>query len=71
MTTKKYIEGIKIVRIRSDHEKELKNVSFSKFSEKCGIFHEFSAPKTPEQNDVVERKNRSLQEIARIMLNSK
>ena len=33
--------------------------------------HEFSAPKTPEQNGVVERKNRTLQEMARVMLNSK
>ena len=29
----------------------------------------FSAPRTPQQNGVVERKNRSLQEMTRTMLN--
>ncbi|XP_012834159.1 PREDICTED: uncharacterized protein LOC105955000 [Erythranthe guttata] len=33
------------------------------------ISHEFSAPKTPQQNGVVERKNRTLQEMARVMMN--
>jgi len=37
--------------------------------EKHGINHNFSAPRTPQQNGVVERKNRSLEELARIMLN--
>ncbi|CAL9020228.1 unnamed protein product, partial [Prunus brigantina] len=36
-----------------------------------GIKHEFSAPITPQQNGVVERKNRVLVEMARVMLNSK
>ena len=30
--------------------------------------HEFSASRTPQQNGVVERKNRSLVQAARIML---
>jgi len=38
------------------------------FCEKHGIIHEFSSPRTPQQNGVVERKNRSLQEMARTML---
>jgi len=33
-----------------------------------GIMHNFSAPRTPQQNGVVERKNRSLEELARTML---
>ena len=33
------------------------------------INHNFSAPRTPQQNGVVERKNRTLQEMARTMLN--
>jgi transposase InsO family protein len=32
------------------------------------IKHEFSAPYTPHQNDVVERKNRTLIDMARMML---
>jgi len=33
-----------------------------------GIFHNFSAPRTPQQNGVVERKNKSLEELARTIL---
>ena len=61
----------KIVRIRSDHGKEFENTVYDDFCKSQGISHEFSAPKTPEQNGVVERKNRTLQEMARVMLNSK
>jgi len=54
--------------IRSDHGGEFQNEKFSKFCEKLGILHNFSAPRTPQQNGVVERKNRSLEELARTML---
>jgi len=37
--------------------------------DKVGIFHNFSVPPTPQQNGVVERKNRSLEELARTILN--
>jgi len=54
--------------IRSDHGGEFQNEKFSKFGEKMGILHNFSAPRTPQQNGVVERKNRSLEELARTMI---
>ena len=54
--------------IRSDHGREFQNEKFSKFCEKTGILHNFSAPRTPQQNGVVERKNISLEELARTML---
>ena len=59
----------KIVSIRSDHGVEFQNEKFEHFCEKHGINHNFSAPRTPQQNGVVERKNRSLEELARTMLN--
>ena len=58
-----------IKSIKSDHEGEFQNDRFNKFCEKYGITHNFSAPMTPQQNGVVERKNRSLEELARTMLN--
>jgi len=44
-----------------------------KIKELCGNFgikHDFPTPKTLQQNGVVEKKNRGLQEMARSMLNS-
>ncbi|KAK0594194.1 hypothetical protein LWI29_012141 [Acer saccharum] len=48
-----------IKRIRSDHGREFENASFESYCDSLGISHEFSAPRTPQQNGVVERKNRS------------
>jgi len=61
-------KNINIGSIRSDHGGEFQNEKFVKFCEKLGILHNFSAPRTPQQNGVVERKNRSLEELARTML---
>jgi len=55
--------------IRSDHGGEFQNEKFISFCNKLGISHNFSAPRTPQQNGVVERKNRSLEELARTILN--
>ena len=38
------------------------------YCDEHGISHNFSAPRTPQQNGVVERKNRTLEEMARTML---
>ena len=38
-------------------------------NETHGIKSQFSGTKTPQQNNVVERKNRTVQEASRIMLN--
>ncbi|MCH87106.1 retrovirus-related pol polyprotein from transposon tnt 1-94 [Trifolium medium] len=59
------------MRIRSDHGGEFENSKFSEFCSSEGIEHEFSAPHTPQQNGVVERKNRTLQECARAMIHAK
>ena len=64
-------KGVPIVKIRSDHGKEFENARFKSFCEKNGIKREFSASKTPQQNGVVERKNRVIQEMARVMLLNK
>ncbi|CAJ2637485.1 unnamed protein product [Trifolium pratense] len=61
-------KSLKITSIRSDHGGEFQNAFFEEFCEEHGIFLNFSAPRTPQQNGVVERKNRSLIELARTML---
>jgi len=53
----------------SDHGGEFQNAKFDRFCKKHGIIHSYSAPRTPQQNVVVKRNNRSLEELARTMLN--
>jgi hypothetical protein len=55
--------------IRSDNGTEFRNASFDKFCREHGIDQQFSAPCVPQQNGVMERKNRTLVEMARTMLN--
>ncbi|GJY58151.1 retrovirus-related pol polyprotein from transposon TNT 1-94 [Tanacetum coccineum] len=58
------------VSIRTDHGREFDNeVQFENYCDSNGITHNFSAPRTPQSNGVVERKNRTLQEMSRTMLN--
>ena len=58
----------KIVRVQSDHSGEFENKEFEKLFDSNGIIHDFSCPRTPKQNGVVERKNRTLQEMAHTMI---
>nr|GEV61176.1 ribonuclease H-like domain-containing protein [Tanacetum cinerariifolium] len=60
--------SLKVKIIRSDNETEFKNNDLNQFSEMQGIKREFSVPRTPQQNGIVERKNRTLIEAARTML---
>jgi transposase InsO family protein len=60
--------GLRIEKIRSDNGTEFKNSQIEGFLKEEGIKHEFSSPYTPQQNGVVERKNRTLVDMARTML---
>ncbi|GJZ95284.1 retrovirus-related pol polyprotein from transposon TNT 1-94 [Tanacetum coccineum] len=63
-------KGCPIISIRTDHGREFDNeVQFGAFCDANGITHNFSAPRTPQSNGVVERKNRTLQEMSRTLLN--
>jgi hypothetical protein len=57
-----------VKKIRSDNGSKFKNLKVEEYLEEEGIKHEFSAPYTPQQNGVVERKNRMLIDMARTML---
>nr|GEX05246.1 hypothetical protein [Tanacetum cinerariifolium] len=54
--------------IRSDNGTEFKNHDLNQFCGIKGIKREFSVPRTPQQNGIAERKNKTLIEAARTML---
>jgi transposase InsO family protein len=58
----------KAKKIRSDNGTEFKNTQVEEYLDQEDIKHEFSAPYTPQQNRVTERKNMTLIELARTML---
>ena len=53
-------KGFAITCIRSDYGREFENIDFEEYCNEYGINHNFSTSKTPQQNGVVERKNRTL-----------
>nr|GEU72420.1 retrovirus-related Pol polyprotein from transposon TNT 1-94 [Tanacetum cinerariifolium] len=62
--------GCSIVSIRTDHGRQFDNeTQFGEFCSANGITHNFSAPRTPQSNGMVKRKNKTLQEMSRTMLN--
>lgn len=71
---KEYVElgktkfGKKVKCIRSDRGGEYLSNDFKKYLAKEGITNQCTAPYTPQQNGVAERKNRTLIEMARCML---
>ncbi|GJZ26003.1 retrovirus-related pol polyprotein from transposon TNT 1-94 [Tanacetum coccineum] len=54
--------------IRTDNGTEFVNKDLTDYYERVGIFHQKTVPRTPQQNGVVERRNRTLVEAARTML---
>jgi transposase InsO family protein len=55
--------------IHGDNGTEFRNDSFDEFCLKHGIDQQFFTPRVPQQNGVVKRKNLTLVEMARTMLN--
>jgi transposase InsO family protein len=58
----------KVKMIRSDNGTKFKNTQVEDFLDEECIKHEFSSPYSPQQNGVAERKNRTLIEMTRTML---
>ncbi|GJZ18736.1 putative ribonuclease H-like domain-containing protein [Tanacetum coccineum] len=71
---KSFITGIKnlvdynVKMIRCDNGTEFKNREMNQFCKINGILRQFSVARTPQQNGVAERRNRTLIEAARTML---
>ncbi|KAJ9566852.1 hypothetical protein OSB04_002818 [Centaurea solstitialis] len=62
------LNNLTVRSIRSDHGTEFKNSTLETFFEQKGITQNFSYVRTPQQNGVAERRNRTLIEAARSML---
>ncbi|GKD62534.1 retrovirus-related pol polyprotein from transposon TNT 1-94 [Tanacetum coccineum] len=54
--------------IRTDNGTKFVNKDLTDYYERVGIFHQKTVLRTPQQNGVVERRNRTLVEAARTML---
>ncbi|GJV68083.1 retrovirus-related pol polyprotein from transposon TNT 1-94 [Tanacetum coccineum] len=54
--------------IRTDNGTEFINKDLTAYYERVGIFQKKTVPRTPQQNDIVERWNRTLVEAARTIL---
>ncbi|GKD36401.1 retrovirus-related pol polyprotein from transposon TNT 1-94 [Tanacetum coccineum] len=59
---------VPVQRIRIDNGTEFVNQTLREYYEKVGISHETSVARSPQQNGVVERRNRMLIEAIRTML---
>nr|GEW35457.1 hypothetical protein [Tanacetum cinerariifolium] len=57
-----------VIIIRTDNGIEFKNQVLKEYFDSVGISHQVSSVRTPQQNRVVERRNRTLVEAARTML---
>nr|GFA08107.1 putative ribonuclease H-like domain-containing protein [Tanacetum cinerariifolium] len=58
----------KVKIIRCDNETKFKNRGMNEFCKEKGIKREYSVARTPQQNEVAERRNRTLIEVVRTML---
>ena len=56
------------MKIRSDNRTEFKNTQIEDYCDDRGIKHEILSTYTPQQNNVVERKNKTMIILARAML---
>jgi hypothetical protein len=63
--------GKRLKAVSSDRGGEFSSGNFKEFCDKHGIKREYTIPKTPQQNGVVERQNRSVQQMARSMMNER
>ena len=60
--------GHKLKILRTDNSGEFTSNSFQAHLKACGVRHELTIPKTPQQNGAAERLNRTLVETTRAML---
>nr|GEV74202.1 putative ribonuclease H-like domain-containing protein [Tanacetum cinerariifolium] len=62
------LKDLNVKIIRSDNRGEFRNKEMDEFCSRKGIKREFSNARTPQQNGVAKRRNRTLIEVVRTML---
>ncbi len=60
--------GCEMQVLRSDNGTKYTSNQFNSFCEEAGIEHQLTAPYTPQQNRVSERKNRTIMEMSKCLL---
>jgi hypothetical protein len=60
----------KLLVFRSDRDGEFNSAAFKEYCDEGGVWHFTTAPYSPQQNSVVERRNQTVVEMARCMLKS-
>ncbi|GKC23750.1 retrovirus-related pol polyprotein from transposon TNT 1-94 [Tanacetum coccineum] len=68
LARKDLVRGLPRLKFEKDHLWSAYQLVLTEYYERVGIFHQKSVPRTPEQNGIVERRNRTLMEAARTML---
>jgi transposase InsO family protein len=63
--------GCHITSLRSDNRGEFCSKEFNNFCAKHGIKRQYTTPYTPQQNGVVERRDRTITEMSRCMLQNR
>jgi transposase InsO family protein len=61
----------KRLKLRSNRGGEFSSWNFKELCDKHGIKREYTIPRTPQQNGVVEKQNRSVQQMATSMMNER
>nr|GEZ48522.1 retrovirus-related Pol polyprotein from transposon TNT 1-94 [Tanacetum cinerariifolium] len=61
-------EKCPVIIVRTKNGTEFKNHALKEYFDSVGIIHKTSVAKTPQQNGVIERRNRTLVEAVRTML---
>nr|KAJ0218843.1 hypothetical protein LSAT_V11C300152690 [Lactuca sativa] len=62
------LTGLKVKQLRSDHGTEFRKSTLKEFCDHKGIGQNFSPPRTPQQNGVAERRNRTMIEAGRTLM---
>ncbi|GJX21179.1 retrovirus-related pol polyprotein from transposon TNT 1-94 [Tanacetum coccineum] len=64
------LNEVRVKELRSDNGTKFRNHKLEELCDEKGISQNFSSPYIPEQNGVADRRNRTLIEAAKTMLNS-